>query len=71
MAKQTTKRDSTPAEGGRNKKPAQPASEDQSGSTGRRTDTDGRGPGKDTGQDHYGQSGFGGKVRRPGDKDSK
>jgi len=41
--------------------PKQPNSNDQSGSTGRRTDTHENGRKTDTGQDKYGQSGFGGK----------
>ena len=41
--------------------PARPSSDEQSGSAGRPT-VDGKGEqGKDTGQDRYGQSGFGGK----------
>ena len=42
----------------------QPSSNDQSGSTGRRTDKKNLGRDKDTGQGHYGQSGLGGKVNR-------
>ena len=45
-------------------KPAQPNSDEQSGSAGRRTDTHEDGRTKDTGQDRYGQSGFGGKEGR-------
>jgi hypothetical protein len=44
--------------------PRQPASEDQSGSAGRRTDENDRGHDKDTGQGRYGQSGLGGKQER-------
>ena len=43
--------------------PSQPGSNEQSGSAGRRTDTAGRGLGKSSGQDRYGQSGLGGKGR--------
>ena len=53
---------SPPAEGGADKKPAQPTPEDQSGSTGRRTEDAGKGPDKNTGQDQYGQTGSGSKV---------
>jgi len=42
----------------------QPDSNDQSGSTGRRTDTHENGRATNTGQDRYGQSGFGGKQGR-------
>jgi hypothetical protein len=42
----------------------QPTSNDQSGSTGRRTETKDLGRDKDAGQDRYGQSGLGGKVNR-------
>ena len=49
---------------GRSTRPAQPSTEDQSGSTGRRTDPAILDQSKDTGQDHYGQSGFAGK--KPG-----
>ena len=46
-------------------KPIQPSSQEQSGSTGRKTpDTDDATRG-DTGQDHYGQSGFAGKDPKP------
>jgi len=41
--------------------PAQPTSDEQSGSTGRRTDARDDGRAKDSGQDRYGQSGFGGQ----------
>jgi hypothetical protein len=44
--------------------PAQPNSDEQSGSTGRRTNTGELGPTADTGQGRYGQSGFGGKEGR-------
>jgi hypothetical protein len=40
--------------------PRQPDSNEQSGSTGRNTDADKIAPDKDTGQDQYGQTGFGG-----------
>jgi len=42
----------------------QPSSNDQSGSTGRRTDKKNLGRDRDTGQGRYGQSGLGGKVNR-------
>jgi hypothetical protein len=41
--------------------PSQPDSTEQSGSTGRRTDTQGKGTAADTGQGRYGQTGLGGK----------
>lgn len=41
--------------------PSQPSANDQSGSTGRPTGGPETGPGKDTAQDRYGQSGCGGK----------
>jgi len=41
--------------------PPQPDSNEQSGSGGRRTETRDNERSKDTGQDRYGQSGFGGK----------
>jgi hypothetical protein len=44
--------------------PVQPDSNDQSGSTGRRTDKKHLGKDKDAGQDRYGQSGMGGKQNR-------
>ena len=49
-----------------NRKPdrVQPDSNEQSGSTGRRTDKKDLGKDKDTGQDRYGQSGLGGKTNR-------
>ncbi|HEU5134332.1 MAG TPA: hypothetical protein VFU13_04235 [Steroidobacteraceae bacterium] len=49
-----------------NRKPdsVQPDSNEQSGSTGRRTDAKNLGKDKDTGQDRYGQSGLGGRVNR-------
>ena len=40
-------------------KPGQPSSDEQSGSTGRRTDVKDTGRSKDSGQDRYGQSGLG------------
>jgi len=43
--------------------PVQPTPEDQSGSTGRPTDTHERGRATDTGQGRYGQSGHGGDSR--------
>lgn len=46
---------------GKQRTPAQPSNDEQSGSTGRRTDADLLDQSKDTGQDRYGQSGFGGK----------
>jgi hypothetical protein len=51
----------------------QPSSNDQSGSTGRRTEKKDLGREKDTGQDRYGQTGLGGKVHREtiGQKDYK
>lgn len=48
----------------RKQDPAQPDSNEQSGSAGRRTDKKDLGKDKDTGQDRYGQSGLGGKVDR-------
>jgi hypothetical protein len=54
---------STPVENdeqGGVKQPAQPSTNEQSGSTGRRVADGNPPPGKDTGQDHYGQSGFAG-----------
>ena len=42
----------------------QPDSNDQSGSTGRRTDKEDLGKDKDAGQDRYGQTGLGGKGNR-------
>jgi hypothetical protein len=41
----------------------QPAPNEQSGSTGRNTSPDKLDKAKDTGQDRYGQSGFGGKAQ--------
>ena len=41
--------------------PPQPNTNEQSGSTGRRTETEEKGRGADTGQGRYGQTGFGGK----------
>ena len=48
--------------GGRDEqpKPVQPSAGEQSGSAGRPAATDEKTQGKDTGQDHYGQSGFAG-----------
>ena len=43
-------------------KPSQPSSDEQSGSTGRRAADRDTPKGKDTGQDHYGQSGFAGSA---------
>jgi hypothetical protein len=58
-----------------NKKPepAQPNTNDQSGSTGRRTEKKDLGKGKDAGQDRYGQTNLGGKQHREtqGQKDYK
>lgn len=68
MAKQPH-HESPPAKGGIDKTPAQPTPEDQSGSTGRRTDDAGAVPDKNTGQDQYGQSGSGGK--RPATTDGQ
>jgi hypothetical protein len=48
---------------GKDEKPVQPDSNEQSGSTGRRTAKGDLEQGKDTGQDRYGQSGLGGKGR--------
>ncbi len=62
MAKHRDHPKSPPAEAGIDKKPAQPTPEDQSGSTGRRTEDAGKGPDKNSGQDQYGQSGSGSKV---------
>jgi hypothetical protein len=45
-------------------KPVQPNSDEQSGSTGRPTDTHERGRATDTGQGRYGQTGSGGKTTR-------
>ena len=42
----------------------QPSSDEQSGSTGRRTDPKDLGKDKDTGQGRYGQTGHGGEVNR-------
>ena len=47
--------------------PAQPSSEEQSGSAGRRTDAGEGGRSKDTGQGKYGQTGLGGKKQRETD----
>jgi hypothetical protein len=49
-----------PAEPGKSK-PSQPSADEQSGSTGRRAPDRDTPKGKDTGQDHYGQSGFAGR----------
>ena len=53
--------------------PAQPSSNDQSGSTGRRTEKKDLGKDKDAGQDRYGQTNAGGKVHpeTSGQKDYK
>ena len=45
-------------------KPAQPTADEQSGSTGRRVATGNPDAGADTGQDRYGQSGYGGKPEQ-------
>ena len=65
------KRKNTPRVRGEDAKPHKPDSNEQSGSTGRRAADEDVSKGKDTGQDHYGQSGFAGpeeaverKVRR-------
>lgn len=50
-------------------KPAQPSSDEQSGSTGRRAADETQPAGADTGQDRYGQSGLAGKD--PGKPPSK
>ena len=44
--------------------PAQPSADEQSGSTGRRVADGNQPPGQDTGQDRYGQSGYGGAKDR-------
>lgn len=51
----------------RKQDPVQPESNEQSGSTGRRTDKKDLGKDKDTGQDRYGQSGLGGTENRETD----
>lgn len=55
---QDDRRRSHPRQG----QPVQPASNEQSGSTGRHTGAENLDPGKNTGQDRYGQTGLGGKV---------
>lgn len=62
MAHRRTKDESSDP-GARDEKagPVQPSAGDQSGSAGRPAATDEKTRGKDTGQDHYGQSGFAGE----------
>jgi len=51
------------SEDDRRQKPAMPSTNEQSGSAGRQTGHGKEEQGKDTGQDRYGQSGFGGKKQ--------
>ena len=48
-------------------RPAQPSSNEQSGSAGRRSDLTDASRGQDTGQGRYGQSGLGGRQHRETD----
>jgi hypothetical protein len=63
VAKRKQKRPLEPRQGAPSS-PGQPESNEQSGSTGRHTGARELDPTKDSGQDEYGQSGYGGATKR-------